>query len=296
MHMLSTPTDGDHPTVTRRGPVWGRISAQVLRDPDLTPQAKALYALLATYADNGGRDCWPNQQTLADQLGVSVDTIQRQLRVLEDAGVVETNARYSDSGGRLSNAYVLLDTLADAPPPQRPTNPRKDAGSVPRKDAAHPPRMDAAPRTEPGEQNQVNTYAADAAIDGMLFAVPDPASASPPQTAQTLVARWCDGYRSANGGGDAPTPMMKRVAGQMKNLAKGCATDADWNTAWRAAYTAGQNGHADAVPYTVNTRSRFKDNRPRNYDLEALMGTRQPTLPAVDPGVAMAMRMLEGRA
>lgn len=142
----------DQPTVTRRGPTWGRIAAAVMRDPAIVPQAKAVYALLATYADNADRDCFPRQETMALQLGVSVDTIQRHLKVLEQAGVIEVEARYRPDGGRSSNDYVLVDALTDSP-----GKGRTGAVSIGRTDAVSPSRTDAVPRTRPVEQDQLNS-------------------------------------------------------------------------------------------------------------------------------------------
>jgi hypothetical protein len=102
---------------------------------------------------------------------------------------------------------------------------------------------------------------ADEPLEGVLFAVPDPAPTTPPQTAQTLVARWVDGYRTSNAGQDPPGPLMRRVAGQAKNLAKSCDNDADWGAAWRASYAAGQAGRADAVPLMASQRRPQQETR-----------------------------------
>jgi hypothetical protein len=74
-------------------------------------------------------------------------------------------------------------------------------------------------------------------------------TAGPPKTAQTLVARWCDGYRESNGH-DAPTPLTRRVAGQMKNLARACGeSHTDWVAAYAAAYDCGRAGRWDPVGF-----------------------------------------------
>ena len=100
------------PTVRRRGQRWGRVAAAVLTNPGLTMQAKAVYALLATYADDTSRECHPRQQTLAEQLGCSIDTVQRKLTELIDAGLVEVHPRFRGDGGQSHNDYVLTDDLA----------------------------------------------------------------------------------------------------------------------------------------------------------------------------------------
>jgi hypothetical protein len=133
----------------------------------------------------------------------------------------------------------------------------------------------------------------DQPLEGVLFAVPASVPTGPPQTAQTLVARWVDGYRTSNAGQDPPGPLMKRVAGQAKNLAKVCENDADWGAAWRASYSAGQSGHADAVPFMAAARSRYPQQR--NHDLDYLLaqnGTAGPV--QLNPTTEQAMKMFSG--
>lgn len=72
---------------------WGITSKQVMCNPNLSPQAKALYALLATYADYKTRECFPGRRRLAEDLGVSERTIGTLLAALADAGVVERQGR-----------------------------------------------------------------------------------------------------------------------------------------------------------------------------------------------------------
>lgn len=79
----------------------------------------------------------------------------------------------------------------------------------------------------------------------------------PPKTAQTLVARWVDGYRTVNGGADPHTAVIKPVAGQARNLAKACGEDHDaWVDAWHATYNAGVAGSRDLVRYLVPQQQR----------------------------------------
>jgi hypothetical protein len=63
--------------------------------------------LLADHADDQFR-CWPSQQTLADDQGVSVDTVQRRNAELETAGILKQRRRGNKRGGRASNIYTLI--------------------------------------------------------------------------------------------------------------------------------------------------------------------------------------------
>lgn len=131
-----------------------------------------------------------------------------------------------------------------------------------------------------GEQLHTADAVAAPTAEG-LFAVPDPEPeepAGPPKTAQTLVARWCDGYRDANGGADAPKAFMGRVAGQARALAKACGLDhEEWVLAWNASYSAGQAGHADMTRHLVRT-SRVATGRRNVFADPALGGPTADTM------------------
>lgn len=180
----------DQPRVRRRGSHrWSRVSIDVLRDPALSAQAKAVYAVLATYADDAGRDqCYPRQETLAEQLGVSVDTVQRHIKALEDAGVVEVVPRFRPDGGRSSNDYTLLDELSAGG--STPSKGRTGAVSPHPTDPATPNRTDAASRgTAPVlDQHQLNTPLPPEG-EGALFAAP----AAPPTS--DLSAEFVDFWK-----------------------------------------------------------------------------------------------------
>jgi DNA-binding MarR family transcriptional regulator len=61
---------------------FGIVMNQVITDPNLTIQAKGLYALLSCYADKN-RSCYPSLSTLADNLNVTPDSISRYIRELK---------------------------------------------------------------------------------------------------------------------------------------------------------------------------------------------------------------------
>jgi DNA-binding MarR family transcriptional regulator len=61
---------------------FGIVKDIVISDPNLSIQAKGLYALLSCYA-NKERSCYPSLSTLADALNVTPDTISRYIRELK---------------------------------------------------------------------------------------------------------------------------------------------------------------------------------------------------------------------
>lgn len=65
------------------------LPAHVLKNPDLSIGARALYALRCTYADINTGEHWPTDNTLAGELGVSVRTIKTWNAELKAAGLLE---------------------------------------------------------------------------------------------------------------------------------------------------------------------------------------------------------------
>ena len=56
--------------------------------------------------DNQG-ECWPAISTIARDLKLSPSTVRRALRDLRKAGVIESEQRYRDNGGKSSLLYKL---------------------------------------------------------------------------------------------------------------------------------------------------------------------------------------------
>lgn len=94
---------------TRTG--FGVISKAVMTGP-VSANGKVLYALLASYAQYGNRECWVRRRVLADDLGWSVDTLDRTMRELVAGRVVERQYRYAEDGGQRSSIFRLLDFVA----------------------------------------------------------------------------------------------------------------------------------------------------------------------------------------
>lgn len=75
----------------------------VLRNPNLSRNSKTTYSLLLDYAWQTG-SCFPGQQTLANDLGVSVRTVQRDLEELKKSGLIDWKQR----GKNRTNIYYIL--------------------------------------------------------------------------------------------------------------------------------------------------------------------------------------------
>ncbi len=91
-------------TTTDTGQIgFTQIPNFVIRDSSLSIGARLLIAVLKSYAWNGST-CYPGQERLAAELGVSSRTIRRLLCELRDAGLLIIQR----GEGRRTNTYVLM--------------------------------------------------------------------------------------------------------------------------------------------------------------------------------------------
>jgi hypothetical protein len=102
------------------------VEAELLRDPRITPQCKALYSLLITY---GPRRIFPSQQTLGKCLGVSRQTVKTWLDELKALGLITWTPRNGSSNEYDILGYANLQPVkptlqgckAQLTPPVKPT-------------------------------------------------------------------------------------------------------------------------------------------------------------------------------
>ena len=71
---------------------YGIVKHQVLTDPNLSIQAKGLYAVLCCYA-NANRLCWPSISTLADDTDTSQTSVKRWIRELKQHNYIRRKGR-----------------------------------------------------------------------------------------------------------------------------------------------------------------------------------------------------------
>lgn len=100
----------------------------------LDATAQMLYVWLCKYSDTDGGGSLPSRKTLADNLNVSVDTVDDRMAKLIAAGVVTKEERSRDNGSQTSNGYQIH---------------RTKSGEASRQPAAPPSRQPAAPLTNP---------------------------------------------------------------------------------------------------------------------------------------------------
>lgn len=71
---------------------FGIVSYEVITDPELSLQAKAIYSMLCVYA-NKGRTCYPSIATLADTAGISCSTVDRAIKELKNKDYIKRRGR-----------------------------------------------------------------------------------------------------------------------------------------------------------------------------------------------------------
>ena len=71
---------------------------------ELPHRAVTVYVYLADRSNRQG-ECWPAISTIARDLKLSPSTVRRALRDLRKAGVIESEQRYRDNGGKSSLLY-----------------------------------------------------------------------------------------------------------------------------------------------------------------------------------------------
>src|SRR5438105_15797957 len=74
----------------------------ILRNPELSADAKTVYSLLLSYAWPNNL-CFPGQERLAAHMGAHVSTVSRAITALEDCSLIEIERR----GQGKTNFYTI---------------------------------------------------------------------------------------------------------------------------------------------------------------------------------------------
>lgn len=73
---------------------------------DLPHRAVSVYIYLYDRANKNG-ECWPAIPTIANELKLSQSTVRRALHDLRNAGLISTEQRYREKGGKSSLLYKI---------------------------------------------------------------------------------------------------------------------------------------------------------------------------------------------
>lgn len=80
------------------------VSNKVLQDPNLTLREKGMYAFLSSYADNLSGTTTVGVYKIAAECDVTVATVKRTLRILQDKGFIKREQR---GRGSTSKTFIL---------------------------------------------------------------------------------------------------------------------------------------------------------------------------------------------
>ena len=92
-----------------------QVTATELRRLRGDSQAVHLWCILLTYADWDTGKCHPSRSTLATDMGVSTDTVDRARGRLQAVGLLATEQRKDQNGNHTSNEYTLIRQRVSAP-------------------------------------------------------------------------------------------------------------------------------------------------------------------------------------
>jgi Helix-turn-helix domain len=140
------PVETANDRLAREGGPFVVVPAWVL-STDLSDGALRTYCVLAGFADHEGAS-WPSRRTLAERMHCSIDTVDRRVMELKEAGLLRAQGRASAEGRQTSNLWILVSRHPQAAILQ-------GGGRV---DAAPGGRVDAAPGTR-SNRNQLQSTA-----------------------------------------------------------------------------------------------------------------------------------------
>lgn len=73
---------------------------------NLPHRAIAVYTYLYDRANKNG-ECWPSVNKIAGNIKLSPATVRRAIKDLKKAGLIETEQRYREKGGKTSLLYKI---------------------------------------------------------------------------------------------------------------------------------------------------------------------------------------------
>lgn len=109
---------------------WGVVPRAMILDMEGDTTAGLAYALLSSYADRQTDDGWKiSRKQLADELGVSLSTMKRALKKLEDKGWICSVGTVTPEGDQGWNRYVVLTSRGGVMGEPTEGHERTDRGS-----------------------------------------------------------------------------------------------------------------------------------------------------------------------
>lgn len=132
------------------------VDNDIIRETSLSRNARFLYVILSSHADNETRKCFPSRATLATLMDYSkAASVDPYLAELVDMGLISVEHRVSDKGDPISNLYTVKRSLAEVTagsPTDKGVVPASGLGVVP---VSGPPWSAPADRGSPLERTTV---------------------------------------------------------------------------------------------------------------------------------------------
>lgn len=103
---------------------------------EIGTSALAVYLAIVCHADNHTQESFPSQQQIAEELGISRDTVGEKVVILEKANMIKVHQTKEEGTGKwLHNTYTLLDKSVWGKTPHGThtgkNTPRVEANTVP---------------------------------------------------------------------------------------------------------------------------------------------------------------------
>lgn len=89
---------------------YGLIPKKIMRNKNLSIQAKAIYSYLASFAGNTGK-AFPSTNLMADELGISRNTLFKYLKELRDVEAISIKRERGSNGTFEKNIYYLNNSI-----------------------------------------------------------------------------------------------------------------------------------------------------------------------------------------
>ena len=104
---------------------YGLVPRSIMRDPDLSFQAKAIYSYLASFAGNTGK-AFPSTSLMSKELNMAKDTLFKYLKELKEKEVITVERERTDKGTFDRNIYYLHNEVKKTPSPNLPDTVKPD--------------------------------------------------------------------------------------------------------------------------------------------------------------------------
>lgn len=95
----------------KKGPPFVRAFKAIVRNPKISLQARHVFTIIKSFANNDGTHCFPSLEKIAEFAGCSARTVCRYIAELRKAGLLHTEQRRTAGQQRSSSTFLLYDDI-----------------------------------------------------------------------------------------------------------------------------------------------------------------------------------------